>query len=140
MTGFNEYLSQGEVCSALQRSVTKHLCERLQRSIEYLQYIDEDSVDTVVVSGGVASNQHIRAGLEKVTSHYNMSAVFPPPALCTDNGVMVAWNGLERWRRGRGVVPWPGCLGVEVRPRCPLGEDWHHRVEAASIKCKWIKL
>jgi len=130
----------GEVCAALQRSVTKHLCERLQRSIEYLHYSDISSVESLVVSGGVASNLAIRAGLEAVASHYNMSAVFPPPSLCTDNGVMVAWNGLERWRRGRGVVHWADCLQVEVRARCPLGEDWHPRVEAASIKCKWIKI
>ena len=130
----------GEVCSALQHSVTKHLCERLQRALEFLHYSDITGVESVVVSGGVASNLYIRQGLEKVTSHYNLSSVFPPPALCTDNGVMVAWNGLERWRKGRGVVPWDDCLQVEVYPKCPLGEDWHPRVEAASIKCKWIKL
>ena len=29
---------------------------------------------------------------------------------------------------------------VGVDTRVPLGEDWHHRVEEAAIKCKWIKL
>ena len=130
----------GEVCAALQHSVTKHMCERLQRGIEYLHSIDLEDVTTLVVSGGVASNLYIRSGLEKVAAHYNMSAVFPPPALCTDNGVMVAWNGLERWRLGRGVLDWDKALDVEVVSRCPLGEDWHPRVETAHIKCKWIKL
>ena len=130
----------GDVCAALQHSVTKHLCERLQRGIEYLHSVDLEDLTTLVVSGGVASNLHIRRGLERVAAHYNMSAVFPPPALCTDNGVMVAWNGLERWRLGRGVLGWDKALGVEVISRCPLGEDWHPRVESAHIKCKWIKL
>ena len=107
--------------------MTKHLCERLQRSIEFLQYEDITGVESLVVSGGVASNLFIRRGLETVARHYNMSAIFPPPALCTDNGVMVAWNGLERWRKGRGVVAWEDCLQVR-----PLHLIIGHRFLAAS--------
>ena len=28
----------GEVCAALQHSVTRHLCQRLQRAVEFLNY------------------------------------------------------------------------------------------------------
>ena len=134
--------------------MTKHLCERVQRAVEFLAR-EDIFVKTLVVSGGVASNAYIRQvrsenserdihdnvqGLTKVAGHYQMEAVFPPPALCTDNGVMIAWNGLERWRAGRGVVAWDKVLEVGVDTRVPLGEDWHHRVEEAAIKCKWIKL
>jgi len=129
----------GEVCAALQHCVTKHLCERVQRAVEFLAR-EDIFVKTLVVSGGVASNAYIRQGLTKVTGHYQMEAVFPPPALCTDNGVMIAWNGLERWRVGKGVVAWDKVLEVGVDTRVPLGEDWHPRVEEAAIKCKWIKL
>ena len=53
-------------------------------------------VNSLVVSGGVASNNYMRAGLGLVADHFNIPAVFPPAKLCTDNGVMIAWNGLER--------------------------------------------
>jgi N6-L-threonylcarbamoyladenine synthase len=34
----------------------------------------------------------------------------PPPALCTDNGAMIAWAGIERLRRG--LVD-----GMDAQPR-----------------------
>ena len=82
----------------------------------------------------------IRKGLTTVAEHFGMEAVYPQPRLCTDNGVMIAWNGLERWREGKGVVRWQDVLEVQVEPRCPLGENIHEEVEKAAIKCKWIKL
>jgi len=130
----------GGVCAALQHSVTKHLCERLQRGIEYLHMRDILDVNTLVVSGGVASNNYIRQGLRKVTDHYNMATICPPPSLCTDNGVMIAWNGLERWRAKKGIVDFRSALEVGVETRVPLGEDWHPLIEKVGIKCKWIKI
>jgi len=129
-----------EVCAGLQYIVTKHLCERVQRGIEYLDFKEIHGISSLVVSGGVASNMFIRQGLSKVAEHYGLSAVFPPAKLCTDNGVMIAWNGLERWREGLGIVSWKDVLDVEVESRCPLGENIHQHVESAALKCKWIKL
>ena len=92
------------------------------------------------MSGGVSSNMYVRHGLSTVAEHFGMEAVYPHRRLCTDNGVMIAWNGVERWREGKGVVRCQDLLGVEVEPRCPLGENVHYEVERAAIKCKWIKL
>ena len=55
-----------------------------------------------------------------------LELVAPPPELCTDNGVMVAWAGAERlalglWERapaGGADDDW-----VDVRPRWPLTEQ-----------------
>ena len=41
----------------------------------------------------------------------------PPMALCTDNGAMIAWAGLENYRVGN-VVKEP----IAPRPRWPLTE------------------
>ena len=71
------------MCAGLQYAVSKHLCQRLQRGIEFteykvrhydfffnsdniwftLQYFGQElmSAGTLVVSGGVASNQFIRS-------------------------------------------------------------------------------
>jgi tRNA A37 threonylcarbamoyltransferase TsaD len=32
------------------------------------------------------------------------SLAVPPPHLCTDNGIMIAWSGIERWRAHAGVT------------------------------------
>merc|ERR1719230_285382 len=86
----------------------------------------------MVVAGGVAANQSVRAGLNKVASEAlcdsssgGLEMRCPPPRLCVDNGIMVAWTGVERLRLGLFEVP-PSENGVEhaveIRPRWPLGE------------------
>lgn len=49
-----------------------------------------------VVSGGAACNNFISEGLQMVCDEMEYRMVRPPPKLCTDNGVMIAWNGVER--------------------------------------------
>lgn len=51
----------------------------------------------LVVSGGVACNQFIRAKLQQEAESTGLQLVLPKPSWCTDNGVMVGWAGVERW-------------------------------------------
>ena len=91
----------------------KHLAERIQRGCEYLDLKDK-LPSHFVISGGVASNIALREGLTGLAKHFNMETVFPPPRLCTDNGVMIAWAGLEALREGQVAVPPESVLEVEV--------------------------
>lgn len=50
-----------------------------------------------VVSGGVASNMFVRRHLNLLCDEMNFKLVVPPPKLCTDNGIMIAWNGIEKF-------------------------------------------
>jgi N6-L-threonylcarbamoyladenine synthase len=70
-----------------------------------------------VVSGGVAANTKIRTSLKDLTNGLEMSFVAPPINLCTDNGAMIAWAGIERLRLGQ-----RHSLDVAARPRWPLAE------------------
>lgn len=71
---------------------------------------------TLVVAGGVAANQTLRAQLTQRAFDEGVRVFFPPPALCTDNGAMVAYAG---WRRARaGLHP----SARRVRARWPLNE------------------
>ena len=58
-------------------------------------------VTRVVVGGGVASNRRLRARFADAAAQHTLQAVFPPPALCVDNGAMVAGIGYPLLRRGR---------------------------------------
>jgi N6-L-threonylcarbamoyladenine synthase len=69
----------------------------------------------LVVAGGVAANASIRAALESAAGGNGYRLVAPPPRLCTDNAVMVAWAGIERLRLGS-----TGRLDFAPRPRWPL--------------------
>ena len=57
------------------------------------------TVRHVVVSGGVASNQYLRARMRDAVGE-DVVLAFPPPALCTDNAVMIAWASMYRFLVG----------------------------------------
>jgi N6-L-threonylcarbamoyladenine synthase len=70
-----------------------------------------------VVAGGVAANRSIGAALRRVAEEGDARLVIPPPALCTDNGAMVAWAGAERL-----VLGLVDGLSTAARPRWPLDD------------------
>ena len=72
----------------------------------------------------MAANQAVRTQLTAVVEKAGLVMVCPPIRMCTDNGVMVAWTGLERLKLGLyDAPPAKDALeySVEVRPRWPLG-------------------
>jgi N6-L-threonylcarbamoyladenine synthase len=71
--------------------------------------------ETLVAAGGVAANGRLRQCLAKLAENAGLRFVAPPAALCTDNGAMIAWAGLERLRLG--LVD---ALDAPLRPRWPL--------------------
>ncbi|MFC3098719.1 tRNA (adenosine(37)-N6)-threonylcarbamoyltransferase complex transferase subunit TsaD [Alteraurantiacibacter palmitatis] len=73
-------------------------------------------VSALVVAGGVAANQTIRAALEGLAANHGLPFIAPPLALCTDNAAMIAWAGVERMAAGFPADP----LDVAARPRWPL--------------------
>ncbi len=69
----------------------------------------------VVIAGGVASNTAIRDALVRFCAQAGLPMVAPPANLCTDNGAMIAWAGIERLRLGL-----TDHLSAPARPRWPL--------------------
>ncbi len=57
-------------------------------------------IDTLLVGGGVAANGRLRAMIEERAAVAGLTVRIPRPALCTDNGAMVASLGAEVVRRG----------------------------------------
>ncbi len=55
----------------------------------------------VVVGGGVASNRRLRSRFAERAAEHKLDVVFPPPALCVDNGAMVAGVGYPLLQQGR---------------------------------------
>ncbi len=77
----------------------------------------------------------------QVCNSFEVNLVTPEAKYCTDNGVMIAWNGLEKWRRQIDIVPPSEVFGssLSIFPRAPFGTDISDTVTRQSIKCKWIK-
>ena len=103
-----------DLAASTQAAIADILADRTDHAFKLL--CDENiKVSALVIAGGVAANQAIRTRLTALTQKYNVPCVAPPIGLCTDNGVMVAWAGLERLRLGM-----KDDLDVGSRPRWPL--------------------
>ena len=68
--------------------------------------------DTLVVAGGVGANQRLRARLQAMAESRGGRVCFPRPALCTDNGAMIAFAGALRLAAGQHAD-----AAVHVTPR-----------------------
>ncbi|KAL0902859.1 hypothetical protein M5K25_028466 [Dendrobium thyrsiflorum] len=135
---FQDRKSRADIAASFQRVAVLHLEERCERAIQWAKEM-EPSINCLVVSGGVASNQYIRSRLSYVVERNRIRLVCPPPKLCTDNGVMVAWTGIEHFLLGRFDQPPPARepedYVYDIRPRWPLGEEYlHGKSEARSLK------
>ena len=84
------------------------------------------SATALVVAGGVAANQAMRAALEALAAEFGLPFVAPPLALCTDNAAMIAWAGVERLGQS-------DPLDFAARPRWPLDPD-AQPVRGAGVK------
>lgn len=117
-----------DVCACFQMTATDCLVRKLERAIKYFKQKYPNG-QHLVVSGGVASNTYLRAALKNLATGYNLEFAAPPIRFCTDNGVMVAWAGLERFRLG-----YTSPLDFKPRPRWPLDEDAPKAPGAGGVK------
>jgi len=105
-----------DFCASFQAAVVDCIVNRLEHAMRDARVMDA-APKTLVVAGGVAKNSAIRAAMEKMAAGRSMTFAAPPMGLCTDNGAMIAWAGLENYVAGR-IVRAP----VAPRPRWPLTE------------------
>ena len=135
-----------DLCDSFQDAAISHLEDRVGRAMR-AEHEDREGAAagstggpcrTLVVVGGVAANREVgrrlrdlcargghrppksareRAALEALGAPvWNMHV--PPPAACTDNGVMIAWAAVERLALGLSDDP----RETFVRPKWPIGE------------------
>lgn len=105
-----------DFCASFQAAVVDCITNRLGNALNDNR-VKAAGPKTLVVAGGVAKNSEIRAAMENLAHKNNMVFAAPPMNLCTDNGAMIAWAGLENFRIGN-VVKTP----IAPRPRWPLTE------------------
>jgi len=95
-------LGEGDVadaCAALQAAITEVMVDRTRNAIRQFRALHPQG-ETLVVAGGVAANLTLRTALAVLATEHGLRFIAPPQRLCTDNGAMIAWAGLERLRLG----------------------------------------
>lgn len=105
-----------DFCASFQSAVVDCIINRLTHAM-HSPSVKTAAPKTLVVAGGVAKNSAIRNAMEKLAHGHNMIFAAPPMNLCTDNGAMIAWAGLENYQIGN-IVREP----IAPRPRWPLTE------------------
>ena len=103
-----------DLCASFQNSVVESVADRCRKAIDVFLQRHNDGKD-FVIAGGVAANGVLRKALEVAANERGVSLVAPPPLLCTDNGAMIAWAGLERLKLGL-----TDDFDFAPRPRWPL--------------------
>ncbi|XP_011647589.1 probable tRNA N6-adenosine threonylcarbamoyltransferase, mitochondrial isoform X2 [Pogonomyrmex barbatus] len=143
INGSTEISEVYNLCAAVQLCLVKHICLRTQRAMEFInnENLIPQERRTLVISGGVACNNFLAKALEIVCSKRGFNFVRTPPRLCNDNGVMIAWNGAEKWMANVGIMrDRKEIEKITVDKDAPFGESWVERVQAANIKCRLVKL
>ena len=84
---------KADVAASFQQAMVDILTERANNALKYSMAVAK--ITNLVFCGGVAANKALRAALTQ-TAHQNGVGFLAPSAdLCTDNAVMIGWNGLE---------------------------------------------
>ena len=105
-----------DFCASFQKAIGEILQDRCRNALQ-VALEKAPSLKTLVVAGGVAANQYFKAQLTACAREEGIEVVSPPVNLCTDNGAMIAWAGLEWLKKGK-----RGNLNFAPRPRWPLAE------------------
>ncbi|MDH5188459.1 MAG: tRNA (adenosine(37)-N6)-threonylcarbamoyltransferase complex transferase subunit TsaD [Rhodospirillaceae bacterium] len=123
-------LPQKDICdmaASFQAAASECIVDRTKNAIDLFKANYPDA-QHLVIAGGVAANSAIRADLEKLAGANQMKLVAPPPILCTDNGAMIAWAGVEKLKLSETAG-----LDFAPRPRWPLDPN-APRAVGAGVK------
>jgi N6-L-threonylcarbamoyladenine synthase len=99
--------TRADIAAGFERAVAETLAIKCARALK------QTRLERLIVAGGVSANRRLRAALDAAVKG---RVYYPPPALCTDNGAMIALAG---WFR-REFADRTG--DIAVRPRWPLDE------------------
>jgi N6-L-threonylcarbamoyladenine synthase len=103
--------SRADLAAATQQAIVDVLCAKS------LHALRQTGLDRLVIAGGVGANALLRDTLDSAAARVGARVHYPPAALCTDNGAMIALAAALRWQHG--LLP-AGGTAFDVRPRWPL--------------------
>ncbi len=83
-----------------------------------LRALRDTGFKRLVVAGGVGANAELRARLNAAAAQQHLRVHYPEPALCTDNGAMIALAAAMRLQRGLAAPSRD--YAFDVMPRWPL--------------------
>lgn len=80
-------LNEADLATSFQKVAIESITTKIRKAIV------EKNIKTVIVAGGVAANQGLRAAMQEVAEELNVDLSIPPMKYCTDNATMIAAAG-----------------------------------------------
>ena len=103
-----------DLAASTQAAIVDVLCAKALRALK------DSGARRLVVAGGVGANRRLREQLDAGAARLGARVHYPPLALCTDNGAMIALAAALRVQHGVARGSTDGAF--DVRPRWPLAE------------------
>ncbi len=105
-----------DIARSFQDAVIDILTEKALKAMEITQ------VKRLVVVGGVSANSQLRQTFKALSQEKGFELYIPHPRLSTDNALMIAYAGMERFKRGIYAA-----TNINPEPNIPLdvfGKMW----------------
>jgi N6-L-threonylcarbamoyladenine synthase len=87
--------TRADIARAFEEAVVDTLVIKCRRALR------ECGSRRLVLAGGVSANRRLRTRMDEMAAGEGSRVFYPPPALCTDNGAMIAFAGWQRLRAGQ---------------------------------------
>lgn len=101
--------TRADIAHAFEEAVASTLAIKCCRALEHT------GLKSLIIAGGVSANQRLREVLESSLEKMDGRLFYARPALCTDNGAMIAYAGCQRLLAGQ-----QESLSIDARPRWNL--------------------
>ncbi len=105
-----DHPSRADLAASVQAAIVDSLVSKS------LSALKQTGLKQIVVAGGVGANARLREALRAGAARLGAAVFFPPVALCTDNGAMIAHVGALR------LLDAKAAYAINVRPRWSLSE------------------
>ncbi len=106
-----EAQTQADIARAFEEAVVDTLLIKCKRALVATGF------KNLVIAGGVSANQTLRHALSQMMAKQGGAVFYARPELCTDNGAMIAYAGMVRFKNNDLAD-----IAIQVRPRWPLSE------------------
>lgn len=100
-----------DIAASFQEAIVDTLVKKSVKAMK------QTGLKRLVIAGGVSANLRLREQLEISLKKIKAQVYYAEPALCTDNGAMIAFAGYERLKAGQ-----HDGLEVTTTPRWPMTE------------------
>jgi N6-L-threonylcarbamoyladenine synthase len=108
--------TRADIAAAFEDAITDVL------TAKSLKALKQTNMQRLVIAGGVGANRKLRERLTSQVSAYGASVFYPPLALCTDNGAMIAFAGAMRLMHDKKSTEIYRDGGFNVKPRWALAD------------------